>query len=226
MHMTTIQRRSPVSFGARSARTENSNQWTVVLEYEHEGNGPWLIDLSHKPKWDLQDRNIVKVKPFDVSVPQKPGSCIFDRGFLVNRMNRTQASIWHLSGDASETPSDPAFTDTTEATVLLAITGNKVFSIAEKLTNLDLTDSKLETPFLLQGPFCHVPCQLVVFSRNGLDGTVLLTCSRGYGHDMVHAILEAGAEFGLRPSGQERLRKALSRNTSIKKDSKFILSLS
>ncbi len=210
--MTTIQRRSPVSFSARSVRTENANQWMVVVEYENEGNGPWLIDLSHKSKWDLQDRDITNYKPFDVSVPETPGACIFERGFLVNRMNRTQASIWQLSGDAPETPDDSAYTDTTEASALLALTGNTVFSITEKLTNLDLLDPTLEPPFLLQGPFCHVPCQLVVFRRDGLAGTVFLSCSRGYGHDMAHAILEAGEEFGLHPAGQERLRKALEHN--------------
>ena len=205
--MTTIQRISAVSFAERPVRTEKSNHWTVVLEYENEGSGPWLVDLSHASKWDLQDRNITNYNPFDVSVPGTPGACNFDRGFLVNRMNRTQASIWQLAGNPVETPGEPAYTDTTEATALLAWTGDKVFSITEKLTNLDLLDPKRETPFLLQGPFCHVPCQLVVFGRNGLDGTVLLNCSRGYGHDMVHAILEAGEEFGLRPAGQERFSK-------------------
>lgn len=207
--MTTIQRKSPVSFAAHPAKTENRNHWTVVLEYENEGDGPWLIDLSHRSKFDLQDHDISKYKPFNIAVPDTPGACTFQGDFLINRMNRTQASIWHLTGDTPESTEDSAYTDTTESTVLLAITGNNVFAITEKLTNLDLTDPGQKAPFLLQGPFCHVPCQVVGFNRDGFNGTVLLTCSRGYSHDMVHSILDAGKEFGLRPAGEDRFSKLL-----------------
>ena len=207
--MTTIQRKSPVSFVAHPAKTETRNHWAVVLEYENEGDGPWLVDISHRSKLDLQDHDISKYKPFDIAVPDTPGACTFQSGFLINRMNRTQASIWHLSGDTPEPPEDSAYTDTTEATVLLTMTGNNVFAITEKLTNLDLTDPKLKTPFLLQGPFCHVPCQVVVFNRDGLNGTVLLTCARGYAHDMAHAIFGAGEEFGLHAAGEDLFLRCL-----------------
>jgi glycine cleavage system aminomethyltransferase T len=36
------------------------------------------------------------------------------------------------------------------------------------------------------------------------NGGFLLTCSRGYGDSMLHAVLEAGAEFDLRPAGEKR----------------------
>ncbi len=200
--MIRVQRRSPVSIAARPVKTENRNHWTVVLEYEGEGNGPWLIDLSHQSRWDLQDLNISNLTPFGVKVPEMPGSSHLEIGILINRTNRTQASIWQLSADVPEAPSGAAYTDTTESTVFLALAGKRVFSITEKLAALDPIDPRKEPPFLLQGPFSHVPCQVVVLSREGLDGTVLLTCSRGYGHDMVHAILDAGKEFGLRPAGE------------------------
>jgi glycine cleavage system aminomethyltransferase T len=50
-----------------------------------------------------------------------------------------------------------------------------------------------------------VPCQIVVLA-NAADGNggFLLTCSRGYGDSMLHAVLEAGAEFDLRPAGEKR----------------------
>jgi glycine cleavage system aminomethyltransferase T len=50
-----------------------------------------------------------------------------------------------------------------------------------------------------------VPCQIVTL-ENAADGSggFLLTCSRGYGDSMLHAMLEAGAEFGLRPAGENR----------------------
>jgi hypothetical protein len=31
------------------------DNWTVALEYDDEGQGPWLVDLAHKTRWDLQD---------------------------------------------------------------------------------------------------------------------------------------------------------------------------
>jgi hypothetical protein len=200
--ITNNQRLSPVSFPANPVKTENRDNWTVVLEYEGEGDGPWLIDLSHKAKWDLQDGKIAQIKPWGIAVPEKPGQCILENGVLINRMNRTQASIWHLTGDDFAAPDSSEYTETTDTTLFLALTGKQVFSITEKLTSLDLLDPEKKAPFLLQGPLSHVPCQVVVLYKNEDRGTVLLTCSRGYAHAMVNAILEAGEEFGLRPAGE------------------------
>ena len=74
----------------------------------------------------------------------------------------------------------------------------------EKLTKLDFIDPALATPFVLQGPFSHVPCQLVCLGREGGKSGVLFTCSRGYGKDMVDGLMHAGHEFGLRPAGENR----------------------
>lgn len=207
--MTNNQRLSPVSFPASPLKTENRDNWTVVLEYEGEGDGPWLIDLSHRAKWDLQDGDIAAVKPWGIAVPEKPGQCIVENGVLINRMNRTQASIWHLTGDDFAAPDSSKHTDTTDTTLFLALAGKQVFSINEKLTSLDLINPEKKAPFLLQGPFSYVPCQIVVLEKNKDSGTVLLTCSRGYAHDMVNAILEAGEEFGLRPAGENAFHSRL-----------------
>jgi glycine cleavage system aminomethyltransferase T len=102
-------------------------------------------------------------------------------------------------------PDFSGYTDVTESTVFLAIFGPEVFLIAEKLTSLDFMDPGKKAPFLLQGPFCHVPCQIVTLDKSADgNGGFLLTCSRGYGDSMVHAVLEAGAESGLRPAGENR----------------------
>ena len=89
--------------------------------------------------------------------------------------------------------------------MFLAIIGAPVFAICEKLSSLDFMDNTRETPFLLQGPFSHVPCQIVTLSRDGEKSGVVLTCSRGYAKDMVDAIVHAGEEFGLKPAGEKRL---------------------
>lgn len=197
-----IKRRSPVSFPGKPLKTELSDHWTVVLEYEAEGSGPRVIDLSHRMRWDLQDSDISRHRPWGLNIPDTPGRCVFENGVLINRMNQTQASIWHLSGENRSFPDDPAFTDVTDATVFLALLGKDIFAITEKLSALDFVDPINETPFLLQGPFSHVPCQIVVLGNAPQKSALLLTCSRGYAQDMLAAILEAGEEFELQPAGE------------------------
>lgn len=203
--MTDIQRQSPVRFTAAPLKTEVRDQWTVALEYEDEGPGPWIVDLAHKPRWDLQDKAVGNLRPCDLGVPDAPGACMFSGETLINRMNRTQASIYHVGASAPDLPDASIYTDTTEGSVFLALFGPKAFRVAEKLTALDLQEPGRQPPFLVQGPFCHVPCQIVVLNPADDDaGGFLCTCSRGYGDAMVHAVLDAGAAFGLRPAGERR----------------------
>jgi hypothetical protein len=203
--MADIKRESPVKFPAGPAKTEVRDNWTVALEYDNEGRGPWLVDLAYKSRWDLQESRIGEQRPCDLAVPEIPGACTFAGSTLINRMNRTQASIYHLGESAPAIPDFPGYTDVSESTLFLALFGPKTFRIAEKLTNLDFLDPAKQTPFLLQGPFCHLPCQIVTLEKSA-DGSggFLLTCSRGYGDSMVEAILKAGGEFGLRPAGENR----------------------
>jgi hypothetical protein len=203
--MAEIRRESPVRFNIRPKESEVRNNWTVALEYDGEGSGPWVVDLAHKTRWDLQDGGIGNLAVGGRPVPADPGACALADGVLINRMNRTQASIYHLATAPEALPDHPGYTDVTESTVFLALFGPQAFRVAEKLTNLDFFDPAKEAPFLLQGPFCHVPCQIVTLEKAAdAGGGFLLTCSRGYGDSMVEAILEAGNEFGLRPAGENR----------------------
>lgn len=203
--MAEIKKQSPVQFSVGIRKTEVRNNWPVVLEYDGEGNGPWLVDLCHKSRWDLQDGNIVEQNPCDMAVPTIPGECTLENNILVNRMNRTQTAVWHLNGGAPEFPDFNGYTDVSEATIFLGLFGPNTFSITEKLTALDFMDPQKKGPFLLQGPFSHVPCQIVTLKTSAdHSGGLLLTCSRGYAESMVHAIMDAGAEFDLRPAGEAR----------------------
>jgi hypothetical protein len=206
--MAGIERKSPVCFSARPTKTETRNGWTVVLEYAGEDDGPWLIDLSHCPKWDLQDSKISDLKPFGMAVPEAPGRCRLENAILINRMNWSQVSVWCFSKDPG-LPEIPAFTETTDGQALLGLVGRNIFSITEKLSSLNLIDPKLGPPFLTQGPFCHVPCQIVVLERSGMSGACLVAFSRGYADDMIHAVLGAGREFGLRPAGENAFQEAM-----------------
>lgn len=206
-----IERKSPVDLPARPSRTEQRQGWNVVLEYAGETGGPQLIDLSHCPRWDLQNGTISDFMPFGAAVPDKPGESLLERSILISRMNATQASIWCLSKEIPDFSGGPAFTEVTEGQLLLALAGRNIFSITEKLTSLEFADPEKKPPFILLGPFSHVPCQVAVLERNGRDGTLLLVCSRSYGHDMAHAILDAGREFGLRPAGEDAFAQAMKR---------------
>ncbi len=200
--METIVRRTPVVFDRPIKKNEIRDNWDVVLEYDNEGPGPYLIDLSHRSRWDIQDNNLDRFKPWELNIPETPGHCLLKNGLLINRMNRTQAAIWHLAGEKLDEPDDSAYTENTDGTVFLGIYGTDVFAIAEKLTSLDFLDPYQEAPFLLQGPFAHVPCQIVTMEKTAERSGILLTCSRGYARDMVHVIMDAGAEFGLQPTGE------------------------
>ena len=202
--MKEIKRYLPVVFKATPLKSEQRDNWNVVLEYQGEGESPFLVDLSHRTRLDLQSSDLVSKKPFGITIPDVPCQSVFEKGILVSRMNRTQTSLYHLDGDAPDMPSEPEYTDVTENTVFVALIGEAVFSICEKLTALDFMAPEKAVPFLYQSPFSHVPCQIVTLNRDAEKSGVVLTCSRGYGKDMIHAILDAGDEFGLRPAGEDR----------------------
>ena len=202
--METNQRHSPVSFLSEPDQTEMRNGWKVALKYEDEGAGPFLIDLCHRKRWDVQDSNLSKFQPGGVTIPETPGQCAFQNGLLINRMNRTQAAVWHLWGDSPDMTQKTAYTEVTEGSIFLAFLGSEseLFSIMEKVTSLDLQQTENEPPFLIQGPIFHVPCQIVVFDEKEKKPAILFTCSRGYGMVMAQGLLEAGGEYGLHPAGE------------------------
>lgn len=201
--MTDIQRVSPVSFKAAALEKETRDNWNVVLAYADEGTGPHIVDLSHRPRFDCQHSDLSTVKPYGMALPAMPGTCVLEKGVLANRMNATQVSLFNLNGDETVTlPEDTFYTDVTEATLCVALIGKEVFSICEKLTALDFAAPEKSTPFLFQGPFSHVPCQIITLNRDGENVGIILTCSRGYGRDMIHSIMDAGKEFGLKPAGE------------------------
>jgi len=199
--MENVERRSPISFNIKPVQTENWDGWEVAISYGT-GDGPFLIDLSHRSKWDLQDSDLSRFRPFGLSVPEKPGQCVFEKGVLINRMNRTQCAIWHVAGKRPTQPMENAYTEMTDGQVLLAVTGKDALGVMERVTTLDLGAPSLTPLCLIQGPVLHIPCQVVLFSRNGDEATVLFSFSRGYGQAMAEALLHSGKDLGLTPSGE------------------------
>ena len=193
-----IKRYSPVSFEGNPAQIVMRDGWEVVLAYEEEGAGPFVVDLSHVSKWDIQVADLSQIQPQGVAIPEVPGACVLGKGMLINRMNQTQASVWHLSDHNLQFPKEFAYTDITEGFSLLGFLGSDIFSVMEKITALDLQSTQKQRPFLLQGPVLHIPCQVVVLGKDAL----IIGFSRGYAQSMVEAILEAGRQLRIQPAGE------------------------
>jgi hypothetical protein len=203
-----MERRSPVQLPGKPEKTKLRDHWPVVLEYAEEGPGPWIVDLSHCLRWDVQGRGLAAALPAGVFVPDTPGSVALHAQGLTGRTGQRQAFLW-LFDDKAASPSGTGCTETTEGTLCFALLGRDIFQMVEKLTSLDLANPRRKEPFLLLGPFAHVTSQLVVLKKDPADAAVLVACSRGFGHDMLHAVLAAGEEFGLRPAGESRFLEKL-----------------
>jgi len=193
-----IRRYSPVSFEGNPAQTVMRDGWEVVLAYEEEGAGPFVVDLSHVSKWDIQVADLSQIQPQGVAIPEVPGACVLGKGMLINRLNQSQASVWHLSDHNLQFPEESAYTDITEGFSLLGFLGSDIFSVMEKITALDLQSPQKQRPFLLQGPVLHIPCQVVVLGKDAL----IIGFSRGYAQSVVDAILDAGRQLRIQPAGE------------------------
>lgn len=207
--LRSAYRRSPVSFGESPATTEWRGGWTVALRYKGEADhpGPFLVDLTHRRRWDYQDSQVATHRPMGLPVPERFGEVGVHGPLVINRMNRTQVAIWHLGEEPPPpAPPEPGFTATGDGHCMLAFVGAGVPEVLEHLTALDLFDPARPTPFLTQGPVLHVPCQVVTFASDLL----VMTCARGYGETFAEAALASGAIAGLRPGGERVFSLAFS----------------
>ena len=199
------RRRSPVRFDAMPSRIEDRAGWNVVLDYEPDRatadalRRACLVDLSHRARWDCQHRDIGTVRPFGLRVPPRPGEVAVGDGIMINRMNGTQAALWHVGpGEAPPPPTGPHYTGTTDAHGWFAIVGEAAPAVLECVTDLDLFDPARRRPFLTQGPILHIPCQIVTWRED----LVLIAVSRGYGETFAEALLASARHEGLTPAGE------------------------
>ncbi len=200
------KRLSPVQFAASESETIRCGDWRVVHSYEDEGEGPWLVDLSHLQRWDYQHSDVTSQSPFGLCVPGNPGETSVLADFLVSRMNTTQVSIWHLGRSDMEVE-DPAMTDISDAHCMLAVVGRGTQAVMEQVSILDLFNPRRPMPFLTQGPVLKIPCQVVTL---GTD-CILMTFSRGYGQTFAEALLHASSGCGIRPAGENVFRRFMGR---------------
>lgn len=201
--MEEITRQSPVHFDARPVKTERSGDWEIVFEYENEGTGPNIIDLSSTPRWDVQDIDLMRLSQLGYDIPKEPGDCILKSGILISRLNRNQATFCHFKKYDPPASLDPAFTDITDASVLLALIGKETLQILEKATALDIQSNLDRSPCILQGPIFHVPGQVIILGEAENTSVVIIACSRGYAQSMVEGLIDAGNKWQLRPAGRQ-----------------------
>ena len=201
--MENIKRYSPVAFYQTPSRTQERHGWDIVLEYEDEATGPFLIDLSHMGKWAVQGENLASIQPAGLDMPKDSEQCIVTNQYLINLIKWNWATIWHFSQDMPDFAGDYAFTNITEAYALLALAGTGVLSVMEKVTALDFHSLDRKPPFLTMGPVLHIRSQVVILARDVDRSVVLVACPRGYGQSMAEALLDAGKEWGLRPGGED-----------------------
>ena len=199
--MTQAIRRSPVDFGVGAQESADRGGWKVNLVLSGEGDGPWLVDLSHRDRWDYQDSKVGEHSPLGLTVPRQYGEVSIQGDLVINRLNRTQVNIWHLgAGEAPATPDEVACTSVTDGHCMLAVVGPGTKDAMECVSNLDLFKPGEEFPFLTQGTIMHIPCQVVSFGPE----CVVFTFSRGYGQTFAEAMLHGCHGVGLKPAGEKR----------------------
>jgi hypothetical protein len=167
------------------------------------------MDLSHIPKFDVQNEDLSRFRPGGQTIPELPGACLLKDGWAISRLNPTQAIIWFFFGEPPPMPTEAEYTDTTEAYALLAIAGDNAFGVMEKVTSLDLAARGKQPPFILQGPVLQIACQILVPTRN----IALIAFSRGYAPSMTEAILQAGRPLELQPAGDRIFQSFMRRIT-------------
>jgi len=205
--MSTPYRQRPVNFDCEAAERIVHDGWEVVLAFEGESDGPWLVDLSHLQRWDYQHTTLDSTTPFGLGTPAKPGQVILQDEKLVARMNQTQAAVWNLTrSNSPETSGAANVTELTDAHCMLAVLGKGASRVMEHVSQMDLFRPDRQMPFLTQGPIMHIPCQVVTV---GMD-CVLMTFSRGYGQSFADAMLHAASGSRLRPGGESVFNRWLS----------------
>ncbi|SMC23046.1 Aminomethyltransferase folate-binding domain-containing protein [Desulfacinum hydrothermale DSM 13146] len=204
--MQEAYRHPPLTLPGTPVQEEVRDGWKVTIRFREEGNGPWLVDLSHVAKLDIQDPGLDRTPGLEGLIPEKPGASALHEGWIISRLNEVQASLWQLRPQAPPLhPRGEWVTDVTDGLALLALAGPQTLDVMERVTSLDLGRSGQPCPSVFQGPVCRVPTQVVLLRNDGSWAVVFLAFARGYGQCVAEALLHAGRPLGLGPAGEERL---------------------
>ncbi len=205
--MITLKRVSPISLPGKIARSEEKNGYAIVLKYENETpKGPWIIDLCHRPKYDFQMCGKEFKAPMGLTLPTKPGYAVIKKGWLISAVGPSQFSFIHIGQEKYSPFDEPGFTDLTDGRCLFAIGGRGAPILMEQFTRMNFNDKKLSSPCILQGPMIHTHGQIHIIGE-GDDRVFMINLGRGYAPSVVHAVLDIGKPYDLKPAGEDVFTK-------------------
>ena len=210
--MIKIQRRSAVTFDCQPEEIAGRDGFQIVERYAGRKKGPLLIDLSHTPSWDIQDRNLDRFRGAGLGIPDKPGRVHRQKGMILSLLNPTQAQVWCLDGNAAGWDiNDPHCTEISDGQTLFALMGPDIVSVFDTLTTLDLFRPGQDGMQLFQAPLFHIPCQILILDRSPDMQVALISFPRGYGSDMAKAIFSLTQGLDLCPGGNQEFSDWLNR---------------
>ncbi len=198
-----IKRTSPINMGLEPESVLKRNGWEIPLAYvgERVRNNLFVTDLSHIPKWSLQGENLDEMRPAGVATPPKQGAVAMSGGTLLARLTPSEARIFSFS-DELPLFEEFNYTDMTDAYAALAVVGPRCFDVLSKLSAVDLEGAA--SPQAALAPIEDITCFMVrLEGSNGAPGLILAS-ARGYGHFLLDAVMDAGKEYGIQPSGWRR----------------------
>jgi len=214
--MQNYKRRSPLRFAVPPAKTSSRRGWEVALSFPGDEGTPVVVDLSHAGKWELYARELEGRQVGPAVIPATPGQVALTAGLAVSLCRPSVALVWQLSENASPVlPADVDYTEITDGVALMALIGEDVPRVLEKVSDLDLALPAEQTVGLVQGPVLDTPAQVMVVSDRNATPGVLLAVSRGYGQSVLEALMDAGAQFGLQPAGEQRFQEWLNSRPAL-----------
>lgn len=206
-------RTSPITFDLDPLTVEETDSWKVIQEYKHQKTGPLLIDLSHRPSWDFQNKNLLSFNTPEYCIPADMNGVSRQGNLFVSRMNQTQVQLWSLDGKIPSLESlKPGCTDITDGQAVLALVGRDLDQVFESILPLEMFKPGETGMTLFQAPVFHIPCQILVLDRSEKMKVVIISCPRGYGNDLAKAILKSAAPHGLAPGGEKTFLNWLNSN--------------
>ena len=183
------------------ARVETRDGWLVAVKYADEPNssGNALVDLAHRPTWELGGPDVGQrlAELCGVDVPLRRIHSA--EGWQAYRLTPGRAIIF---GKIPKTPAGAL--DVTGGWVSLALIGRDIERLLNKVTAVDLRERTLPVEGCCQGP---------IFGVNTLFGRFanrfeLHICGDS-AEFLWEVLMDAGEEFGLKPAGADYAKMRL-----------------
>ena len=198
-----IQRRSPIRFQATPAKTIQRNGWNVVASYAGEKEQPAMVDLSHINNWEVQAQDFTPLTEDGFQIPDNPGDVTISKGMIISRLTPTRLLIWDPSGQEPEWPgADGLIKEITDGQCLLFLTGEKLFSLMQRVTKLDMQPKNGSEWSMIQGPILGIGCKTLIHENHESIPCAFVAAPRGFGQSVANGLLKGSLEFGLAPAGE------------------------